>query len=32
MPSWLKPVVRTVTMPTFGLLRDSRVSITSDAG
>ena len=29
-PSWLKPVVRTVTMPTFGLLCDSRVAITSD--
>ena len=26
VPSCLNPVVRTVTMPTFGLLRDSRVN------
>lgn len=30
VPSWFKPVVRTVTMPTFGRERDSRISSTSD--
>jgi hypothetical protein len=30
VPSWLNPVVRTVTIPTLGLDLDSRFSITSD--
>ena len=30
VPSWLYPVVLTVTIPTFSLDREGRVSSTSD--